>query len=98
MDDGGSLFHFLRCNDWRGCGRRIFSGHSMGALLAGPNQPPHKEYRPAPERRAESFADFAKFFAGMAAPSSLTEAIAIGLAIQANLNPRPARRSGPFSR
>lgn len=50
---------------------------------------PHKEYWLAPERRAATNAYFTKYFAWYGCAVLLTEVLAIGLAIQANLNPPP---------
>ena len=56
---------------------------------------PNKEYWLAPERRAAAFVYFKKYFAWYGCAVLLTEIIAIGLAIQANLNPPPRMPLGP---
>lgn len=67
----------------------FFPARSMGRSSPARINLPNKEYWLAPERRAETFAYFAKFFAWYGCAVLLTEVIAIGLAIQANLNPPP---------
>lgn len=57
---------------------------------------PNKEYWLAPERRAGTFAYFAQFFAWYGCAVLSTEVIAIGLAIQTNLNPPPRMPVGPI--
>ena len=57
---------------------------------------PNKEYWLAPERRAATFGYFKQYFAWYGCAVLLTEVIAIGLAIQANLNPPPRMPLGPM--
>lgn len=57
---------------------------------------PNKEYWLAPERRAHTFAYFTKFFAWYGCAVLLVLVIAMGLAINANLNPPPRLRAQPI--
>lgn len=50
---------------------------------------PHKEYWLAPERRAETFGYFEKYFAWYGCVFLLIMVLIMGLAIEANLNPPP---------
>jgi hypothetical protein len=57
---------------------------------------PNKEYWLAPERRAETLACFEEYFAWYGCVFLLVEVLAMGLAIQANLNPPPRLSTGPI--
>jgi uncharacterized membrane protein len=57
---------------------------------------PNKEYWLAPERRAETFAYFEKFFAWFGCALLLLEVFAMGLAIRANLETPPHMPTGPI--
>lgn len=57
---------------------------------------PNKEYWLAPERRAQTFAYFTKFFAWYGCAVLLVLVIAMGLAINANLNPPPRLPARPI--
>ncbi len=57
---------------------------------------PNKQYWLAPERRMATFAYFEKYFAWYGCAFLLTIVLAMGLAIQANLNPPPRLSTGPI--
>lgn len=57
---------------------------------------PNKEYWLAPERRAQTFAYFTKFFAWYGCAILLVLVVAMGLAINANLNPPPRLAARPI--
>jgi uncharacterized membrane protein len=57
---------------------------------------PNKEYWLAPERRAATMAFFETHFAWYACILLLTEVLAMGLAIQANLNSPPRLANAPI--
>jgi hypothetical protein len=57
---------------------------------------PNKEYWLAPERRAQTLVYFTKFFAWYGCAVLLVLVIAMGLAINANLNPPPRLPAGPM--
>jgi uncharacterized membrane protein len=56
---------------------------------------PNKEYWLAPERRAETFGYFEKYFAWYGCAFLLIMVLIMGLAIQANLNPPPHLPTAP---
>ena len=56
---------------------------------------PHKEYWLAPERRAETFAFFEKFFAWYGCAFLLLEVCVLELALQANFRNPPVLPTGP---
>jgi uncharacterized membrane protein len=57
---------------------------------------PNKEYWLAPERRAATYACFEEYLAWYGCVFLLVEVLAMGLAIQANLNPAPRLSRGPI--
>jgi uncharacterized membrane protein len=58
---------------------------------------PNKEYWLAPERRTATFTYFEKYVAWYGCAFPLTIVLAMGLAIQANLNPPPHLPTGPIA-
>jgi uncharacterized membrane protein len=56
---------------------------------------PHKEYWLAPERRAETFGYFERYFAWYGCVFLIVMVLIMGLAIQANLNPPPRLPTAP---
>ena len=56
---------------------------------------PNKQYWLAPERRAETFAYFDGFFAWYGCALLLLLVLVFGLAMRANLSPKPQLASGP---
>jgi uncharacterized membrane protein len=73
----------------------FYAARSIGRSPSRINLP-HKEYWLAPERRAETFSYFEKSFAWYGCLFLLIEVLAMGLAIQANLNPPPRLATGPI--
>ncbi|MGA2719124.1 MAG: DUF1648 domain-containing protein [Candidatus Acidiferrales bacterium] len=57
---------------------------------------PNKEYRLAPERRAETLAFFERYFAWYSCVLLLILVLAMGLAIQANFTSPPRMATGPI--
>ncbi len=57
---------------------------------------PNREFWLAPERRAETFAYFQKFFAWYGCAFLLLEVIAMGLAMRANFQSPPQLPTGPI--
>jgi len=57
---------------------------------------PNKEYWLAPERRAETYAYFKKFFAWFGCALLLVEVLALGLAMRANFDTPPHLPAGPI--
>jgi uncharacterized membrane protein len=67
---------------------QVFPARSIRRPSARINLP-HKEYWLAPERHAETFGYFEKYFAWYGCVFLLVMVLIMGLAIQANLNPPP---------
>ena len=58
---------------------------------------PNKDYWLAPERRPATMAFFERYFSWYSCIFLLTEVLAMGLAIQANLSPVPRLPTGPIA-